>query len=277
MKALSEDVKTGLMSSIKISGADCARLDVAFHRHAHFELSLIIKGSGSRIAGADFSRFRAGDVALYGADLPHSYVSSKSSKCAKTLVIQFARPCFGAQPAPELEKVDALLNSAEGGLKFSEKYFPKVLKIAEGMRERGPFGRYLALLEILNLLAEDRGRAGLSAAYSGAFGKDERMVSAKAFLSENFSSAIAMGDAARVAGLSEGAFRRLFKETYALSPKKYLLNLRLAEACRSLAHTRKTVLEIAFDCGFSNISNFNRRFKDAFKMSAREYRKLNFI
>lgn len=51
-----------------------------------------------------------------------------------------------------------------------------------------------------------------------------------------------------------------------------LLRRRLTEVARRLSHSGRPISEVAMDCGFSDISYFNRRFHDRFGMSPRAYR-----
>jgi AraC-like DNA-binding protein len=64
----------------------------------------------------------------------------------------------------------------------------------------------------------------------------------------------------------------LFKEIAGVSPIQYLIGLRLKKACDLLEHSSKSVLEIALDCGFENISYFIRKFKEVKGCTPKEYR-----
>ncbi|HAK80604.1 MAG TPA: AraC family transcriptional regulator, partial [Runella sp.] len=50
-----------------------------------------------------------------------------------------------------------------------------------------------------------------------------------------------------------------------------LSEVRIEHACRLLKDSTKSVSEIAFECGYSNLSNFNRQFKQITKLTPREY------
>ena len=63
-----------------------------------------------------------------------------------------------------------------------------------------------------------------------------------------------------------------FRKQVGRSAVEYILHFRIDTACRELIGTKKSVLEIAFDCGFRNISNFNRQFRKITGCSPSEYR-----
>jgi AraC-like DNA-binding protein len=73
--------------------------------------------------------------------------------------------------------------------------------------------------------------------------------------------------------MSESYFRRKFTETYGISPKKYLCNLRLAMAKRMLRDGRKNITEISEKCGFASVYHFSRAFKLSIGESPKEFAK----
>jgi AraC-like DNA-binding protein len=57
-------------------------------------------------------------------------------------------------------------------------------------------------------------------------------------------------------------------------PAEHPVASRRGQACRDLIETDKAITSIAYDAGFSNLSNFNRRFRDLKGTTPREYRRL---
>jgi AraC-like DNA-binding protein len=77
---------------------------------------------------------------------------------------------------------------------------------------------------------------------------------------------------AREAGLSPYHFLRTFERLTGVTPHQYILRARLREAAMRLASESRNVLDIALDCGFGDVSNFNRAFRAEFGLSPRAYR-----
>ena len=75
------------------------------------------------------------------------------------------------------------------------------------------------------------------------------------------------------AGLSPYHFLRTFQQVTGLTPHQYVRRRRLREAAARLASDRAKVLDIALDCGFGDVSNFNRAFRTEFGVSPRAYRR----
>jgi AraC-like DNA-binding protein len=77
---------------------------------------------------------------------------------------------------------------------------------------------------------------------------------------------------AREAGLSRYHFLRTFEQLTGITPHQYVRRSRLREAGMRLIAEPGSVLNIALDCGFGDISTFNRAFRTEFGMSPRAFR-----
>ncbi|WP_342439654.1 AraC family transcriptional regulator [Paenibacillus sp. FSL L8-0436] len=81
------------------------------------------------------------------------------------------------------------------------------------------------------------------------------------YLDVNYMHPITLADAARHANMSLFYFSRFFKSISGMSYIAYLNSIRVNQAERLLLSTDKSILDIALECGFSNIRTFNRVFK----------------
>jgi transcriptional regulator GlxA family with amidase domain len=77
---------------------------------------------------------------------------------------------------------------------------------------------------------------------------------------------------AAIAGLSPYHFLRAFEAAAGATPHQYLLRTRLRRAAVRLTTGSEKVLDIALDCGFGDVSNFNRAFRAEFRMNPSRYR-----
>lgn len=78
---------------------------------------------------------------------------------------------------------------------------------------------------------------------------------------------------AAMAGLSRFHFNRLFKRATGLSPSRYQLDLRLDAARRLLRETKRSILEIALEVGYSQPSRFAQLFRRETGLTPSEYRR----
>jgi AraC family transcriptional regulator len=92
------------------------------------------------------------------------------------------------------------------------------------------------------------------------------------WMAENLAEEFNLDRLAARAGLSKFYFNRLFKGAVGVSPSHYHINLRMDEAKRRLRETKKTVVEIALDVGYSNPSHFAQLFRKETGLSPSDYR-----
>jgi AraC-like DNA-binding protein len=100
-----------------------------------------------------------------------------------------------------------------------------------------------------------------------------KITHATRLVKESYRDALSLGDVAEKAGLSRERLSRLFHESVGITFSEYLNEVRLSEARRQLSDPSRKITEIAFDCGFQSLSQFNRRFRATEGMSPSEYRR----
>jgi AraC family transcriptional regulator len=101
-----------------------------------------------------------------------------------------------------------------------------------------------------------------------------RITRALRMIEENRGEDLTIARLAREARLSAYHFLRTFEGVTGVTPHQYARRMRLRDAATRLATSDEKVLDIAFDCGFGDVSNFNRAFRAEFGVSPRQYRSL---
>jgi AraC-like DNA-binding protein len=81
-----------------------------------------------------------------------------------------------------------------------------------------------------------------------------------------------LGELARDACMSEFHFLRTFERVTGVTPHQYVLRARLRHAALRLMDDTVKVLDVALDCGFNDVSNFNHAFRTEFGVSPRAWR-----
>ena len=100
-----------------------------------------------------------------------------------------------------------------------------------------------------------------------------RINRAFAYIEANLEKPLTLEDLAREAHFSKFHFNRIFKALTGETPFQFLLRLRLEKAATlMLIHPKDSITDIAYRCGFSDISIFSRNFKSYFGRSATQYR-----
>ena len=109
--------------------------------------------------------------------------------------------------------------------------------------------------------------------YSSKYQRDElRIKKALVFIEKNYDSPIVLEEIAKSASISPSTCLRLFDTVLSTTPIQYLMQFRLQKAAEELTRLHgKRLSEIAFSCGFSDASYFNRCFRREYGMTPSEY------
>jgi AraC family transcriptional regulator len=110
---------------------------------------------------------------------------------------------------------------------------------------------------------------GPAAEQAGAVARVTRVVR---MIEQHPDAAYDLGGLAREARLSRYHFLRVFESLTGVTPHQYLLRGRLRRAALRLSSETTRIVDIALDCGFGDISNFNRSFRREFRVNPRLYR-----
>lgn len=92
------------------------------------------------------------------------------------------------------------------------------------------------------------------------------------YVEQHYAEPLSIEKMAQASGLSQSHFMKFFKQTFGTTFTAYLNDYRLAMASRLLLASEDTILTVAAECGFENLSYFNRVFKRKFGMTPREFR-----
>ncbi len=243
-----------------------------WHHHPEFELVLITKGVGRRIVGDNIDRFVENDLVFMGPYTPHEwlcnpeYFDDAGNFYGEGIVIQFL-PDFlgnGFFLIPENLKLKKLLDNSGRGIEILGESKSSIITIMTKMVDMDQTARLYALFSIFEILSSLEQMAFLaSTAFVNDYEAAETTPMQKAiqFIVQNFQRQIHTEDLLEITNMSYSSFYVVFKNSFRMTFKEYLLNLRVGYACKLLTHGFHNVNEIAFLCGFENISNFNRQFK----------------
>jgi AraC-like DNA-binding protein len=240
-----------------------------WHFHPEFELILTLDFAGFRMVGDNITPLRSGDLVFLGANLPHIWHrdtrASRPARPVDILLIQFEEDFLGRDglQLPAMAPVRRLLRRAGVGLKFgghTREQAAALMREMDTVRGLRRIVLFLRVLETLALSSEGRLIASHGfAARQNPF-NEERMNHVFQFIEQHLDQPILISDVARVANLSVGAFSRFFHQHTAKTFPAFVNELRIGRACLRLAETNQSVTEIALECGFANLSNFNRQF-----------------
>lgn len=95
---------------------------------------------------------------------------------------------------------------------------------------------------------------------------------AQDFLQRNAERGMMLGEVAAAACTSQRNLTRVFRAETGLTPMTYLNRVRIEKVCEKLLADERKISDIAFDCGFETIQQFNRVFSSLKGCSPRQWR-----
>lgn len=235
-----------------------------WHYHPEMELTLVTRGAGTRFLGDDITPFRAVNLVLIGANVPHYWHGlHDSAGCA----IQFnPDPAYPFWHLAELAGLRPLWEQARRGIHVKGRTLQTVAALMTAMTASagpGRLARFLSILEAL-LAAPPGDLALLSRTAFTASGREsvyrgiQRAIS---LILNRFDEHISRDDVLRETNMSRATFARQFKRHTGKTFGRFLAEVRIDYAGRQLVETDRSVGEIAFAAGFGSLSHFNHRFR----------------
>ncbi len=252
------------------------------HKHDDYELNFVLNGSGvKRIVGDSSEILGNYDLVLITSrDLEHVWEQNEcKSDSIREITIQFSPDLISDKllDRNQFGTIKNMLEMAKSGLAFPITSIMKVYPILDKLSSES--NGFFAVLEFMKLLYElsikvkDAHILSSSSFVSVQVGSDSRRVDkVKDFIFKNYTKEIRLNDLSDMVGMTPVSFSRFFKLRTGKTLSDYIIDIRLGHAARKLIDTTTSVSEICYDCGFNNISNFNRIFKKKKSCSPKEFR-----
>ena len=247
------------------------------HQHEEIQISYIIKGSGSLIVGDTINEYSQDDVLIIGENIPHVFRSDlEASPTSVMFSLFFTKKSFGKDffKLTDLTNIQKFFDESELGLKVLSKQ-KKLQKYFLKLKKQNKIQRIASLLSILNILSLAEKQPLSSFVYHKKYTDDEgkRMNDVFQFALEHFQDQVSLDLIAEKANMSKNAFCRYFKKRTNKTFFQFLIEIRIEHACKLLyRNSDLSVSIIAELCGFQNIANFNRKFKEIKGLTPTQYR-----
>ena len=255
------------------------KFDFPLHYHEEYELNLIRNAAGAkRIVGDHIEVIDEVELVLVGPNLYHAWFTHKcDSEQITELTIQFHKDLLEDRllRRNQLSFIKTMFDKAQRGILFSrdttERLLPRLLQL----EQKNGFDSVLELFSILHDLSTSRNMRTLSDSSSDNEQlnyNSRRIEKVFEYMNANYSRPITLTEVAKVANMPEASFSRFIKKRIGSTFIDSLNEIRLGHATRMLIDTTHNVAEVAYKCGFNNISNFNRTFKKRKGCTPKEFR-----
>ena len=256
--------------------------EVPLHWHDEMEIIYIKKGNGTITVDFTQHTVSAGDIALILPGQLHSIgqfesesmeyeniifhpnmlISKKTDTCNTDYLVPLlsgnvSLPLLYTPDSPHYAEISACIDANDEICKTYPSGYQLFIK-----------GQLFLLFYILFHKCSTKEPSGKDRSKSL-----EKMKLILKYVENNYMEKITIEDIANEVGLSQSHFMKYFKNTMGTSFVDYLNEYRLTMASRLLISSDSSILAIASEVGFENLSYFNRIFKKRFGQTPREYRR----
>lgn len=280
-------------------------MNVPMHWHSEFELIHVKQGRGEFICGSQKLEAGEGELLLIPPNMLHA-----SYPCREQRAVSEAAGCVGGEDGGSESGFEPLLYDAlvfspvmlgagsgdrctnecirpivKGNVRTNvcirreaavyEQAESVAARIFACVHDNSASADLLLKSELLRLiwLLEEGGEILFEK--NGMEGETEAIRPALEYMAQNFREDITVEQLAALVHLSKSHFMRCFRKAVGIGAIEHLTQLRIQAACEALGDGGEQIADIAFACGYSNLSNFNRQFLKRVGCSPKEYRKRN--
>jgi len=254
------------------------------NRHDHFEMVYIKRGNAVfQIAGQDVN-MGPNDIVIIKPHQPHKFSVKSPSGC------EFIVLSFKFRNEYDKEYSDVSLNdfiefvkNKESGafinLRLSRKndivyVMNRILREKEKQDIWGDFLSYLLIMELFVLISRALKMEWEENIKGKSLKLKELMQIAKEYMDNNYEKELTLTDVAKYVFLSQSYFAHAFKEEFNVSPKSYLLKVRVEKSKELLERSDLKISDVALSVGFSSQQRYNDIFKKYVGITPLKYRKI---
>jgi AraC-like DNA-binding protein len=256
-----------------------------WHYHQEYELSFITEGSGSRIVGDSVEEFHPGDLIFIGPRIPHVWFSASpalnqhSGRTLESVYLLFNQDILpeGLTALPEFKQVNQALKLSDRGIRITGDTLNQVSRIMLQLPYLNNMKRLMLFYEIMDIIGKSESFTYLASDHyikTRFEPTSKRVKNIHEFLMLNYKEEINLEQIAGIVHMAPASACRFFKASTGLTIFEYLNKIKIDYACKLLLNTELNVVDISYDCGFNNLSHFNKQFRKFLGKTPSEFRKL---
>ncbi|KOF01626.1 hypothetical protein OB69_16420 [Roseivirga seohaensis subsp. aquiponti] len=280
MKVLPFKIPKTEASSLYLQTDDEQYFYDMLHQHPEIQITWIISGEGTLIHGDHLRSFKGGQIFVMGSNVPHvfrcdkKYYEQGMRVLSKSIFFRAEHLRETSKLFPEIRELLQFIQNAERGIRVKDDFSPQMLNAFEKVFETNGLRRLNSFFELLHLFGNEESIAYLNELPQKSVKEAEgrRLDDIFRFTLENFGRRITLEEVAEVANMNKASFCRYFKQHTRKTYIDFLNDYRIGQACKLLLNKDNTVSQVCYESGFSNLSNFNRKFKEVTGKTPREYR-----
>ena len=235
------------------------------HQHGEIQISYVEQGAGSLIVGDTINEYKEGDILIIGGFIPHVFRSDANATEESVMhTLFFDYNSFGNE----------FFKQSEYGMKVLSNQ-DKIISLFSLLEHQNKVEQIATLLMVISLITKSKTEPLSSFVYRKSYSDDEgkRMSNVYEYAMERYHEQISLEEISERANMSKNAFCRYFKKRTNKTFFQFLIEIRIESACKMIINKPELPISlISEQCGFSNIANFNRKFKELKGCTPTQYR-----
>ena len=252
------------------------------HKHTEYELIIVDKGEAKVGLSGTLTEIKATDIVFIAPMLSHSYHYSKGEQSAEGRILLFSPEILSEQllSLSASASLQRLIENSGSGIVFSSAdLYEKAGDVFCEISQTGGLEQLSLIYKLLSELCKEKKYKLLSHLVqtepeTEAIRCNDGIEKANIYMRQHFAEKITLSELSSIAGLSKCAFCRAYKRRMRLTPFEFLANIRITNAGKLLTVSSQTIAEIAYDCGYKHISQFNKQFLRIIGVSPSQYIKI---
>jgi AraC-like DNA-binding protein len=255
-----------------------------WHYHYKLELTFVTEGKGQRIVGDSIEDFGPGDLIFIGVKMPHVWIAdrnefgSETARSLESVYLQFGQDILPEEilRLPELVYVEKALKLSERGVRVTGDTLNEVSRLMLELPYENSFTRMIYFYQIMNAIGKSTSNVLLASEeyLERRFrSTNARITKIHEYLMSHYQDEINLEQIADLVHMAPGSLCRFFKSQIGITIFDYLNKIKVDYACSLLLNKDLSIANIAYDCGFNNISHFNKQFKKLIGNTPTQYRK----
>jgi AraC-like DNA-binding protein len=254
------------------------KFDFPIHFHPDYELNFIYNGKGvRRIVGDHIGEIEDYELVFMGSNLVHCW---ELHNCNNT---EIREVCIHIQSdllddnllnREVFKPIKDMFQRSRNGILFSQETAKMMMPRILNLSKISGIDNFLTLISILYDLSVSRNQKILSNSLPDRddFENSSRIKKVHQYIQDNYQKKISLEEISNLVNMTPVSFNRFIKKRTGRTFITYVNDIRISMAARHLLESEYTIGEISFKCGFNNIANFNRIFKQTKNITPSEYR-----
>ncbi len=251
------------------------------NRHDHYEMVYVKKGNATFMVDGIDVNMVPNSVIIIKPQKPHKFIVNSES--CELIVLDFQLKSGKDSSHDSLTDFVGYIEDESSGshiyLKLNKKndiiyVMNRILRERMKFQVWGDFLSCLLIMELFVLLSRTLKQEWEQSAKNRNLKLHELLNIAKEYIDNNYAKDLTLSQIAKYIYLSDSYFAHSFKDKFGISPKSYILKIRIEAAEELLENTDFKISDVALSVGFSSQQRFNDIFRKHTDMTPLKFRQM---